>query len=289
MNKYLIFLLIFTNIVIFACSRFKNYEIINKNTIEIETKNEKDNILELLGNYKNGNGTIIEIKNDESIVWIFRKHIQRREFPVWFDDFTDLIVYEEPVIENPIVITTLKNKNFNILQIAEARTEDNDYYWIKIQTDNNIIGWIFCGLHEYRSAQFRIPYFNNNWEIIDSIAVSEILWTIRKMPKQSIVVFGKINIYDKPGLIGTKIITQTIPADNEIFLNVLAITDEVDTIIEGRDTEFGRKTDRWVKIDYNGIEGWIFGGYATVNRGGPLFWTPENIIDWEIAVLIDGI
>jgi len=46
-------------------------------------------------------------------------------------------------------------------------------------------------------------------------------------------------------------------------------------------------TDRWLKINYNNVDGWIFGGKITVERGGPTYFTPEDIIDWEISYLTD--
>jgi hypothetical protein len=255
------------------------------------SKIEADSELENSGNFENGNGTIIEIKYVENIVWVLRKHIQRIEFPVWFDDFSELLVYEEPVIENPVVIATLKKENFNILQVLEARTDKIIYYWIKIQTDSNIIGWIFCEGHEYRFADFRIPYFDNRWEILEKIVIGGRTWTVRKMNEDDIVVFGDVNIYDYPGLTNTNILSHINRVRHEIFLNVLAVTEEKEIITKEGDFEFStsRNTNRWVKINYNGIVGWIFGGHVSVNRGGPYFWTPEDIIDWRIAILINGI
>jgi uncharacterized protein YraI len=52
-----------------------------------------------------------------------------------------------------------------------------------------------------------------------------------------------------------------------------AVTEETETI-DGIN-------DRWLKVNYNGIEGWVFGGYVDYERGGSRYLTPENIIsDW---------
>jgi hypothetical protein len=43
------------------------------------------------------------------------------------------------------------------------------------------------------------------------------------------------------------------------------------------------ENDRWLKISYQGTEGWIFGGYTDVERGGPKYYLPETIIDWHLG------
>jgi hypothetical protein len=90
--------------------------------------------------------------------------------------------------------------------------------------------------------------------------------------------YDNLNIRNNPGTIGTKVISKiTPPGDisSQINLDVLEVTEETETI-EG-------KTDRWLKIIYNGVEGWIFGGYTSVERGGPKYFTPEYIIAFELG------
>ena len=43
------------------------------------------------------------------------------------------------------------------------------------------------------------------------------------------------------------------------------------------------KTERWAKIEYKGITGWVFGGYLEYERGGPRFCTPEIDIEMELG------
>jgi hypothetical protein len=72
---------------------------------------------------------------------------------------------------------------------------------------------------------------------------------------------------------GTTVLFKLIPEnkDQQINVSTLAITEELD-IIDGI-------KDHWVKIkDGKGRIGWIFGGYATVERGGPKYYIPDNTV-----------
>ena len=42
-------------------------------------------------------------------------------------------------------------------------------------------------------------------------------------------------------------------------------------------------TDYWLKISYKGYEGWIFGGYAYAERGGPKYEIPEEEIKYKLG------
>jgi hypothetical protein len=139
-------------------------------------------------NYANGNGSIIETKTIENVKWIFRRHIQS----IKIGDLSreeNLNIYNKPALENGNIIGKLKlDDNINITQIAEAITAYDYYYWLNIRTNNNIEGWIFCGKYNYIYAQFRVPYFNNRWEIIGNFNFGGKSWTIRKMIYQHITV-----------------------------------------------------------------------------------------------------
>lgn len=89
----------------------------------------------------------------------------------------------------------------------------------------------------------------------------------------NIKVWERLNVREKPGLDGKKISMihdfdsgSRNPQEN---YTVVAMTEEKDSI-DGMN-------DYWLKIEYaHGKYGWIFGGYATVERGGPKYYTPEN-------------
>ncbi len=228
------------------------------------------------GNYLNGNGTIVDVKTLDNETWTIRKHFQR----VQIGDLAqegNLRIYSDHV-DSSSVIGELKVGDFvDISQVAEAVTDDEYNVWLQVTTSKNAKGWIFFGKYSHEYAQFRDPYFNNRWEITGYIKTSK-KWTIRKMIYETVAVWEVLNIRDKPGLQDTKVISEIVPSDNsnpQVNLDVTEATEETETI-DGR-------SDRWLKIALNGIDGWIFGGYTDVMRGGYKYYTPENIILFQLG------
>lgn len=229
--------------------------------------------------YAGDNGTIITIKDIGNTKWIFRRHIQRIQIgDLRYRDNLDVKIYKEPDLEVNNIIRQLNfGEYINTKQVAEAISENIYNIWLNIETDDKINGWIFLGRYEYKNAPWMDPYFGNRWEIINYIKINDRIWTIRKMVGQNNSVWEVLNIRDKPGLINTRIIGKIVsPLVNQfggrqiLQFEVMEATEEFDTI-DG-------KTDRWLKINYNGVEGWIFGGYTGVERGGAKYYTPESII-----------
>jgi hypothetical protein len=109
-------------------------------------------------------------------------------------------------------------------------------------------------------------------EIIEIINLNDRIWTVRNLNKQLVSIPRILNIHDNPGLKNTNVISQIFPSNTNwiLTLEVIAATEEIETI-EG-------KTDRWLKINYNGIEGWIFGGNVSVERGGMKYYIPEDMV-----------
>ena len=64
---------------------------------------------------------------------------------------------------------------------------------------------------------------------------------------------------------------KTDPVQTNV--EVVAMTQEKETI-DG-------KSDFWLKIKYKDYEGWIFGGYASIERGVPKYYIPENIVIFD--------
>jgi hypothetical protein len=246
-------------------------------------------------NYTN-NGSIISINNINNEEWIIRNHIQRIQLG---DNYkiegqikkTNINIYQEPDLNNSIIIGNLNSRDFiNIEQVAEIKINNIYFVWLNIVTDNNIKGWIYFGKYDYDKALYNVPYFNNRWEILDYIYINDRIWTIRNMNNQQITIWNKIvNIHDKPGLIDTNIIARIIPPENifsVIYLNIISATEEEENIDVDEFIELIYFTDRWLKINYNGIEGWIYGGYtsAVTNEEGVMlkYYTPENIISFHL-------
>jgi len=227
-------------------------------------------IFALSANYNNGNGTIISNVLVNSINWEIRTHKQVIEIGNLADP-ENLLVYDDILSMNIIKELSIGTK-IQILQIARAAFNGKYHVWLNILVDKKS-GWILFGSFSYDFAQFSDPYFNNRWEILRTIQTSRI-WTIRKMVYQHVAVWVVLNIRDKPGMSDTQVISKIerpVDGNPQVNLLVQAATEETETIngIE----------DRWLEVEYNGVKGWIFGGYTTVERGGAKYITPDSILD----------
>jgi len=221
--------------------------------------------------YRGGNGTILEQKTENGIITTIRLHIQS----IFVSDETPedyLVVRNEPDSSSRIILELPYNcyidteKVLSRDYIIEKRNET----WIKIQYQKEKSGWICLGTEN--------PYKNDNWSIIGTINASGRIWTLRKL-RQGITFWNPTSVRDQPGLIGTKVIftLYRTPDNPQINVDTIAVTEEIDTI-EGI-------SDCWVKIvDSEGRTGWVFSGPATIERGGPRYMTPENILTSYFAV-----
>lgn len=229
--------------------------------------------------YNNGNGTIIETKTDDGIELTIRRHIQNIKIGDLADE-ENLIVYDKPSLNNRNKTGTLRlNDDITITQVAEIVVAAEYYSWLLINM-NNTEGWILFNKLNFTDAGYFAPYFNNRWEILGITNAGNRIWTRRRMLNQLVTywAYDNLTIRDKPGTIGTKIIGEIIPPINaspQINLEVTEATEEIDTI-EGC-------SDRWLKIEYDGIDGWIFGGDISVERGGPKYYTPESLISFRLG------
>jgi hypothetical protein len=222
--------------------------------------------------YANGNGTIIDTKIFENIQWTIRKHTQNVEIGDLAVE-SNLIIFENPSLKfNGRVIGNIKlNDTIMIKQVAETEINGEYFSWLFVNV-NNMEGWIFYGKYNLDSASYFSPYYNNRWEIVDRIKINNKIWTCRRIHNETLSVFEVLNIRDNPGVINTNIISKIIPSKDNPQINVIIIeaTEERETI--------DNITDRWLKIKYNNVEGWIFGGHASAERGGPKYYIPESLI-----------
>ena len=66
---------------------------------------------------------------------------------------------------------------------------------------------------------------------------------------------------------------QPFLMDELRILTAEAITEEYD----------GSYTDRWVRITVDGKTGWVHGAYLSAERGGPIYYIPEDLIDFDMG------
>jgi len=243
-------------------------------------------------NYANGNGTIIKVEKIGDMTKVYRKHIDQIQIKdilnLSFFENSNHNIYLDPEFNEKIIGVLNFGDLINIEQILEMNDENNYFVWLNIKKRDNVHGWFFLGESGKQSvgfnlpAEISVPYYNNRWEILESININNRIWTIRNMNNQTVAIYGTTNIYNNPGLIDSNIISQIIlKNDNDelivYFIEIISATEEKEKV-DG-------ETDRWLKINHNGIEGWIFGGYAGVERGGLKYYIPDDMIDLCLTFL----
>lgn len=228
--------------------------------------------------YNYANGTILNQYHENNNFIVIRKHEQRFSTLANFVDpshvrygVDEIIAYEKPN-KNSKELFKLKYGDYvNTMQVANVKNmaTGNESSWIQIKNDNNRIGWL--ALENRQDV-----YHDGTWSIMEQVDVNGKRWTVRKL-NQSVSVKEVLNVRDNPGVNGTKVLFKLIPPKDAypiISVTVLAITEETDTI-DGI-------TDYWLKIEYENRVGWIFGGYAGVERGGPKYFIPDSVVDFYI-------
>jgi hypothetical protein len=207
--------------------------------------------------YNGGNGTILERKTLYDRNWIIIKH-ETENNEIGWETFN---VYENlGEINDKIMFVLNDGMVVSTLAIAYAEERENDFeLWIKIKNKQDKVGWVkTTGYYNY--------YHDDMWIIIEILELNGKKLTVRKL-EQGLEATTKLNVRDKPTLVGN-VLFQLNPWE---YVNTLAIIEE-NEIIDGIN-------DHWVKIkNKDGRIGWIFGGYTTVERGGPKYNTPENRI-----------
>ncbi len=234
-------------------------------------------------NYKNGNGTIISSTEENSIRTIIRKceindikigNLLKKE---------NNTIYKDYSFDNPIG-TLQYNDVIKVINVCtiEFLNKPKDKWnnpagelWYKIEFKDEI-GCICKSKNSL--GESTNPYHENRYEVLEEIQTSK-KWTVRKL-NQTISVWERLNVRDKPGLDGIKVFLlhnfedgTRSPQEN---YEIIAITEETETI-DGL-------TDHWLKIEYASNKyGWIFGGYASVERGGPKYYIPEAMIIFDLS------
>ena len=229
-------------------------------------------------NYKNGNGTLFYRDSSEE------KNIEVRKFEIKNVEIGDGLDgkntvyadYDKKDVKG--IIKLYSETKMDIHEICSIKyigktnkwDEPLGELWLKIST-KNISGWICLFDNWY------LNYFaDSNYEYLGKIKSGNKTWNIRKL-NQWVSVWTDLNVRDKPGLSGKKIYTIKYEGP-QLNYKVFEITEESETIDE--------KNERWIKIEYEkGKFGWVFGGYVSVERGGPLFETPEDQIRYLVGYM----
>jgi len=219
------------------------------------------------------NGTIVSLKKTHSELLTAIKHYQI----ITLGDLAtkdNLVIHPKPSLSkqdgllhygDTIVVD-------QILIKKSLKTGHKDiWYKIKYLSKN---GWLYVG--NTKDINNRDPYENDNWKLLEIIDKK---WTVRKMDEQ-LSVWGEVEIRNKPGL-SNSIVTylidpQGIHENYQQTVSIIAMTEETETINEIE--------DHWLKIQYKSYSGWIFGGFATAERGGHKYYTPANIAEQNIGI-----
>ena len=219
-------------------------------------------------NYENGNGTIIEQTENNDFYILKRKHKQKLELGEMCNDFN---IYEN-VNKNEILTKVILNDTVDVaeLWVLQSKNKLQKSVWLKVSYKG------FQGFIYYSTSD---PYINNRWEILEKINVGNKVWTARKVC-QTLSVFSEksfVELYDKPGKVGATVIGK-IPSsykngNGQESIMTEAITEEYD----------GSYTDRWVRITVDGKTGWVHGAYLSAERGGPIYYIPEDLIDFGMG------
>jgi len=235
--------------------------------------------------YLNGNGTFISDKMESETRIIIRKHNQKVKIGEHYSD-EPKIIYKDT--KKSQVLYTLKAGDE--VQISEiwtyTYTNENLYtIWFKVKVNNNT-GFLCYSeplfsefLNKYINDRSD-PYFNNQWEVIETIKNNEGKWTVRKL-QQILTVASKENKVELKSTPGDKSpeVVGYVPSsyrngNPQINIQVEAITEETIT---------GSEYDHWVRVTYDGKTGWMSSKFLSAERGGSRFKLPELAIDYSMS------
>lgn len=212
-------------------------------------------------NNKEINGTIIDKINKDNHSLIIKKHEQKLIIDYSAEDY-QLILYDDPIKKNKVEDLARKQE----ITIKQIIFVDEKETWMKIQV-NNKEGYILY------SEIIRDPYEDNSWMPVGTIQSGNKTFNILKCT-QSFYVYTNLRIRDKPGLEGNKIGLIEANQRDYAVVTTMEVTQEKETI--------DNITERWAKIEYKGITGWVFAGYLDY-ESGPRFMTPESRIEMTLG------
>ncbi len=237
----------------------KNQDLLNTGAVIIPIIDERE-----LNYIRTGSETLPDGK-----VATQYKHIQTLKI----DFLTNTNIYDG--FDSPTVIGNVNlGEDYTILSITHlTNPQENDtvgQFWLEVAYGKGS-GYISAGTIDN-------PYRNDNYVPLEKVQIGEKVWTIRKF--DSLFSFNhSIDIRNNPGTQGTSVIGK-IDASTS---NLRTVTS--DAITEQDDTSKGPTAgEPWIRIEYEGISGWIPGAYAVIDHGGVKYQTPDGILKNDLGV-----
>lgn len=224
--------------------------------------------------YNNGNGTVLNVLEEDNKTVIFRKHTQSLQIGNRTKP-ERLIIYKD--IKNEKEIGRLKSGD--LIEVNQYMYSSNiisgeQIIQLKIKTYMGIEGWILLK----KGFKVKDIYQDELWSIDEKITINNEIIYFRKL-EQSLSVWETSDILDSPSFTNSNVKFQLKSPPNvspQINFKLISISDKKE--------EIDGKVDYWLKIkDKDGRIGYVFGGLVSVERGGSKYLTPENIISMNLA------
>ncbi|WP_191017478.1 hypothetical protein [Treponema zioleckii] len=188
-------------------------------------------------NYKNGNGTVISSTEKNGLKTTIRKCVIKNVKIGDLLEEKNRNIYED-YIGNKVIGKLKDNDEINVLEVltVEYLTKPKNKWgeaagqlWYKIQL-NNSKGCI-C-VSQKSLGEYVNPYYENRYEVLEEIQGAK-KWAVRRL-KQSVSIWERLNVRDKPGLEGKKVFLlhnfETRSRSLQENYEIHAITEETETI-----------------------------------------------------------
>ena len=257
-----------------------------ENIIEESNSSEKKIIShnEIQYYYGNGNGHLISYESNPMY------EVIEREFSYtpdqWWLSDKDIFISTERSIKLGILENGDKY-SFNKIKYYEPLSEndkDNYILWANVTLlDKNITGWINCGTFNKAS----LPYTDESYTLVEEKDIDGKKITIRNLEGTSTSYKTTVDFYENPSFSSKIIKTFTFAIEDENgymdyvtpLLSYTLITEEE----EIKEASEIKVPNPWVYINYDGVEGWVYGGDLDNGRGGYKFKTPINQLMWSVV------
>ena len=236
-------------------------------------------------NYGNGNGAIISEETIDYYTIVRRKHVQTvkmsdscdvpEDYKSLWEDYS-MLYASDSLLDNEYglypLIKDCSGKIINIKEIVKITSDGFDYpYLLHVEVEGKT-GYMRAFKDECAL------YDQGIWSIIGQIESSGRKWTIRKIKDGGwFEIKDRLYVRDKPGTKGTNKVylfykDEELPDENQSGkrIKLKSVTEEKEIIdgIEGR----------WLNIEYENIEGWVFEGYVYCGHFYGYF-EPEALFD----------